>query len=155
MRTLLALLIFFLLCGASWGCFGPKLYLGIDCDPSSEVLYEIVSLYLKEKTGVETVRVDLDGRDPMVDLDDEKIDMTITPTTSTNVIPLITLPPRVALYSGDRPYRDIQFTTVIPALKKLASLISGDDFGRIVADIDSGMSPAAASRKLLMTKGWI
>jgi len=147
--------VIFLYAGSAFACFGPKLYVGVSGDDSSAIMYELVSLYLKEKTGIETVPVDLAGKDPFDELDRDGIDMLISSAVSTGRASVLQVDGCPPLFAGKRPCEDIQFTTVLPALSKLAALLTLDDLNRVLDWTKKGDSPAASVRRLLMEKGWI
>lgn len=137
-------------------CFGPKLYLGAGSGNRADVLYQLVSIYVKEKTGTDTVRVPLTAKEAAKRLAAGKLDLAFFPVKSAPkaqvVLALPGLPP---LAAGKRPLQDLQFTTVVPALKKLATLLSPVDVALLTGEVDHGASAAAAVRHFLMTRGWI
>lgn len=154
-RTLLLMLALLLLTAVPSGaCFGPKLYLGVENGAEGDVLFELLSLYVKEKTGIEMVRVDLAGRDPFGLLGEEKVDLALVADAQGEPALLaVAGVPRIV--SGRRPLEDLQFTTVAPALKKLQGLLRAADVTSIVAEVHAGQAPGAAVRHFLMARGWI
>lgn len=134
-------------------CFGPKLYVGVGVGAEQELLYALTALYLKEKTGVETERVALAGRDPQSEIAAQRLDLAFTVAEGDNV--LLALPGLPRLISGSRPLEDLQFTTVVPALRKLAALLAAEEVRRLVADVRAGAAPAATARRYLSAKGWL
>lgn len=154
MRKVLALfLLLSLLPSASSACFGPKLYLGTGSDAKADVLYALVSLYIKEKTGTETVRVPLGGKDPFREIGEERIDLAfVTGGSGTMLLQVSGWP---ALASGKRPVEDLQFTTVPAALKKLNGLLRTTHLEGLLRQVQGGDSPAAAARRFLAAQKWI
>lgn len=136
-------------------CFGPKLYLGTSSGPQSAVLFEVVALYVKEKTGVETVRVDLADEAPLAALHAEKADMILAVGVTPAETTLLALDGLPRLVVGKRVLEDLQFTTVAPALRRLARVLTVADVAGVLTAVEDGMPPAAAVRQLLMTKGWL
>lgn len=136
-------------------CFGPKLYLGAAPGPQPAILFEVVSLYVKEKTGVEMVRVDLAEEAPLAALQAERADMVLAAGDTPAEATLLDLDGLPRLVAGRRVLEDLQFTTVMPALRKLSRLLTAADVAGLQAAVDRGTPPAAAARKLLMTKGWL
>jgi hypothetical protein len=136
------------------GCFGPKLYFGVAPGPEAEILYQLCALYVKEKTGTESVRVDVAAGEGLSLLGDEKLDLILAEggDRKEDLLRLSTLP---ALLAGKRPRDDLQFTTVLPALRKLAGLLRGEDVAALLERVVAGESPAAATRAFLMRRGWI
>lgn len=134
-------------------CFGPKLYVGVGMGAEQELLYALTALYLKEKTGVETERVALDGRDPLAEIAAQRLDLAFTAATDGTV--LLDMPGLPRLVSGPRPLEDLQFTTVAPALRKLAALLNTEEVHRLVAEVRAGAAPAATARRYLSAKGWL
>lgn len=154
-RILFILLALGLLSAApAAACFGPKLYLGTGAGTQADILFELVALYVQEKTGTEIVRVDTEGREPLTLLREEKLDLAFAGNARIENS-LLTVAGLPGLVAGDRPLRDLQFTTVIPALKKLNGLLLAEHVSMMAAEIESGASPAAAVRRFLMERGWI
>lgn len=155
MRKLIALLtlLAFIPAGAS-ACFGPKLYLGAGADAKADVLFAVVSLYVKEKTGTETVRVSLEGKDPLREIREERVDLALTPAGGGATV-LLHVSGWPGLASGKRPLEDLQFTTVAPALRKLSSLLTPAHLDGILRQVKGGDSPAAAARRFLAAQRWI
>jgi hypothetical protein len=153
---LLALLCFLLAAAPVWGCFGPKLYIGVPATPQGELLFELVALYVKEKTGTESVRVALGGgEEPLAALRGEKVDLVFAaaaPGPEPALLQVSGLPP---LLAGKRPLEDLQFTTVAPALAKLNRLLRAPELESLVSQVAQGAPPGATARKFLMAKQWI
>lgn len=157
MRPSLFLTLLLLLVTAfpSAACFGPRLYLGTSSGPQSAVLFEVVALYVKEKTGVETVRVDLSDEAPLAALRAEKADLVLAVGATPAEATLLALDGLPRLVAGKRVLEDLQFTTVAPALRRLARLLTLADVAGVLTAVEGGTPPAAAARRLLMTKGWL
>jgi len=155
-KTLPIFIFFFLLlAGEAVACFGPKLYVGTGEDAQADLLYALTSLYVKEKTGVETVRTPLEGKDALEELRAERLDLAFAPAGGPQAPELLAVSGYPALISGRRPLEDLQFTTVAPALRKLAALLQPAHLDDLVARVESGAPPAAAARRFLMERGWI
>jgi hypothetical protein len=132
-------------------CFGPKLFVGAGSTTQQELLYAIVTLYVQEKTGVESTRVEVGvGQNPLALLTADKVDLVFVPVNESvneTVFQLSDLPPLVA---GSRPVNDLQFTTVLPAVAKLNRLLTSADVELLV-----GKSAMSVARKFLMENRWI
>ncbi len=150
-----SLLLGVLLAQQTQACFGPKLYVGAADSAEERVLYEVVALYLKEKTGVESVRVALDDKDAGEELRGERVDLALARAPVAGVEVLLAVGQGRVLLSGRRPLEDLQFTTVAPALKKLDRLLQPDHLAELAGRVAAGAPPAAAARRFLMTQGWI
>lgn len=157
LRRLLALLLVLTLCcsGSLWACFGPKLYVGVPAGADGEVLYALSSLYLKEKTGIETVRVDLQGKDPLQMLAAEELDLAFVDGKTPNARVVLSPQGLPLLAAGRRPLEELQFTTAVPALEKLDALLRGAPLDRVLEEVRQGAPPVAAVRRMLMARGWI
>lgn len=137
-------------------CFGPKLYVGVAADARQELLFAVVSLYVVEKTGVESERVPLTGEDdPGRALAAEKVDMAFADLPVTGAETLLAIAGYPLLASGSRPLTDLQFTTVAPALRKLAALLTPRDLAELEARVAAGDKPLAAVRRLFKERRWI
>jgi len=137
-------------------CFGPKLFVARGQNPVEETLYALVTLYVEEKTGVESTLTIVDeGQNPIALLTGEKVDMVFAAAEGTGddvVFQLGTLP---VLVTGKRPIDDLQFTTVLPAVKKLEGLLTVDDVMSLVKKVEAGESAMAVARKFFMERRWI
>ncbi len=136
-------------------CFGPKLYVGVGSDTLDEVFYELVSLYIREKTGVETIRVELKGKSPLAVLQAEKVDLVPVATPAAGFDVLMGTGDLIHLLSGPRPLHDLQFSTVAPALRKLGTLLTVQQLEGLRDRVEQGEPPAAEARRFLMLQGWI
>ena len=136
-------------------CFGPKLYIGVDAGPTATVLAELATLYLHEKTGVDSVRVELGAGGARAELEGGRVDLAVTGTVPAEGAPVLAVGTLGSILAGPRPLQDLQFTTVVPALKKLGELLTADDLRQLVAAVAAGQTPAAAARQLLQARRWI
>lgn len=138
------------------GCFGPKLYIGSPATAQGDLLFELVALYVKEKTGTESLRVVLkQGDDPLSLLREEKIDLAFAAAAKGAEPALLQVLGLPVLVAGKRPLADLQFTTVAPALRKLETLLLAKELDPLIQQVGQGAPPAATARKFLMAKGWI
>ena len=155
-RVLALLLVTALLAAApASACFGPKLYIGTDVGPEQDFLYALVALYVKEKTGVETVRVPLAASDPVAEIAAARVDLAFAAVTEERGTAILSPVGFSRLLAGPRVRDDLQFTTVLPALRKLAGLVTPADLAQQVASVSQGAAPAATARDLLSTRGWL
>jgi hypothetical protein len=144
-----------LLAGPAGACFGPKLYLGVPEGAREQVLAELVVLYVKEKTGIETIQVTVAAGAGSTEVRAERLDLTLAATGDPKLATLLKMPGGLVLLSGRRPLDDLRFTTVAPALKKLENLLTEDFMNRLLADLAAGTPPAAAARQRMMEQRWI
>ena len=151
----LALLIILLSGSVASACFGPKLYLGVDDTEQSRLLTALVSLYVREKTGTETVLVPLEGKSVRQLLDAEKIDYGFSGTGEEGYATLLMVDGVPSLVSGPRIPGELQFTTVAPALKKLEGRLTAGHVAGMLAEIEAGKPPKAVARRFLMDRRWI
>lgn len=146
MKRSFFLTLLFLLCMVpAWGCFGPKLYIGVEKGVAGDISFALVSLYIKEKTGVEAVRVDLaKERAAAAIAAGKEVDLAVAPAS---VGPgILTLPDGTLLLAGRRVGEELQFTTVLPALKKLQPLLAQADGAALVARVRNGEGALAVAR---------
>ena len=137
-------------------CFGPKLFVGVGQEAQEEVLFALVTLYVQEKTGVESNRVDVAKTQRPVDLiTDDKVDLVFIAANEAASDVVFQIPGRPSLATGPRPMEDLQFTTVLPAIRKLNRLLTGADVDSLVSQVEAGESAMAAARKFLMKNRWI
>lgn len=159
LRTLIitvTLLLFLVAAAPALACFGPKLYWGVGAQPAEQALFALVSLYVQEKTGVESVRVDLEtGQSPWTELTEERVDLVFVETPAEQGTTLLQVDGQPRLVSGARPLEDLQFTTVAPAIRKLHGLLTAADVDSLTAQVGSGEPPLAAARRFLMERRWI
>ncbi len=154
-RLSLRVLVLLLFCAPASACFGPKLYVGVPSGADGEILYALVSLYVKEKTGVESVSVPLEGEGGVELIRQEKIDMAFAGAPADGAEAILEIAGGPLMVSGPRPLNDLQFTTVVPALKKLGRLVTAEHLRQLAAEVARGAAPAAAVRNLLMERRWI
>jgi hypothetical protein len=137
-------------------CFGPKLFVGAGATPQQEILYAIVTLYVQEKTGVESNHVEVGMRqDPLDLLSAEKVDLVFVANNESAQEVVFKLPDLPPLVTGPRPVNDLQFTTVLPAIAKLNRLLTTADVELLVKQVNAEKSPMAVVRKFLMGNRWI
>lgn len=136
-------------------CFGPKLFLGIPDDNRGQVLTSLVVIYVKEKTGVETERVMLEGKSVVAEIRAERLDYGFSSSHAPDLQRLLVIDGLPPLLSGPRPVDDLQFTTVVPALKRLQKLLKPADVAAMLAEVEKGALPMAAVRSYLQEKRWI
>ena len=155
-RVLLSVALSVLAALPAAACFGPKLYVGLAAEPRQELLYALVSLYVQEKTGVESERVPLAaGENPAQALAAERIDLALAAAPVNGAETLLAVPGYPLLVSGARPLTDLQFTTVVPALRKLAALLTPRDLEELARRVAAGEKPLAAARRLCMERRWL
>ncbi|NIQ12811.1 MAG: hypothetical protein GWO08_16535, partial [Gammaproteobacteria bacterium] len=124
--------------------------------PEEQVLYAFVTLYVKEKTGVESTYVEIaGGQKPLKLIDDDKADLVLAATAADHENVVFAIEDYPGLVSGKRPYEDLQFTTVLPALKKLNGLLNKEDIDLVVGRVNAGESAMSVVRKFLMERRWI
>ncbi len=144
-----------LVCAPVQACFGPKLFVGAGTSVQDEALFALVTLYVQEKTGVESTRVEIEaGQDPLTLLDGEKADLVfvLSGALDNTVFQIAGMP---LLVTGKRPLEDLQFTTVLPAIRKLNRQLKKEDVELLINHIETGDSPMIAARKFLMELRWI
>lgn len=136
-------------------CFGPKLHVGIARGVPARVLAEVVILYVKEKTGIESKRLELGSEAGDAAIAADRIDLAVAPAKVGQPGLVLALTPAAAVIAGPRPREDLQFTTVMPALEKLAGLFGAADLQALVTAVRDGRTPAAAAREFLQQRRWI
>lgn len=155
-RLLTGLFLVLLAAHPAVACYGPKLFVGATADPRQELLFAVVTLYVQEKTGVESARVTLAaGADPAAELRGERVDLAFAAAAVPGAETLLAVPGYPLLVSGSRPLTDLQFTTVAPALRKLAALLTPADLQALEVRIAAGDKPLAAARRLFMERRWL
>jgi len=155
LKTVFCLVLMTLLVLPAQACFGPKLYLGLPATTRGAVLAELAALYVKEKTGVESILVPLEDHDPVAEVLAGRLDLVVVAVADQRLPDLFAVVDVPALLSGPRPIEELQFTTVGPALHKLAGLLDATTFAALVDDVEAGEPPKARVRRLLMERGWI
>ena len=109
-----------------------------------------MTLYIEEKTGVESNRVIPETDTPLSLITADKADLVFAMPDTEHDASVFQLEGFPALVSGERPFEDIQFTTVLPALQKLERLMTPADVMSLVEQVRSGKSAMAAVRKYFM-----
>lgn len=136
-------------------CFGPKLYVGTATGLDGELLFHLVSLYVQEKTGVESIRVEMTAEQTAVQLlQQEKVDLAFAAAASDNWPSLLNVAD-LSLLAGPRPTGDLQFTTVPKALDRLHLRLKAADLTLLRLQVAQGVLPARAVRNLYTQRGWI
>ncbi len=144
-RRLTLLVLILLSTAPAWACFGPKLYIGVEPGVAGDLNFALVSLYIKEKTGVEAVRVAMAGKDAVAAVAAaEEVDLATAPATSSGA--LLALPDGTILLGGKRVRDDLQFTTVLPALTKLQRVLAQADGAALLARVRAGEGAVAVAR---------
>lgn len=153
MRKLLLLTSIFLgLTLPTLACFGPKLYTGVGVGAENELRFALVSLYLKEKTGVELERVELAAREPATEIAGGHFDLAFATTGDVSVAAL-RLPDGALLLAGKRVRDDLQFTTVLPALTKLQGVVASAEWPGLVQRVRAGEGALAVARAFFKSQG--
>ncbi len=155
LRFSLVLLLLLITVPAS-ACFGPKLYLGTPAGEDGELLFHLVAIYVKEKTGVESLRVELTaGQTAESLLQKNEVDLAFHPAASQNWSAVLQLEEQLWLLTGPRPTEDLQFTTVPRTLSKLQRLLAAGALTELRRQVANGILPAKAVRGHFMERGWI
>jgi hypothetical protein len=151
------LVLFLLLLAFPAGaCFGPKLYVGTPAGEDGELLFYLVAIYIKEKTGVESLRVELaEEQAGEKFLQQDKVDLVFHSAASADWKALLQLEQQLWLLSGPRPTQDLQFTTVPRALSKLQRLLTVAELSELRRQVAAGVLPAKVVRTRYMERGWI
>jgi hypothetical protein len=137
-------------------CFGPKLFVGVGQGGQNDVVFALVALYVQEKTGVESKRVEIKiGQDPLTLLFGEKADLVLVSADETLDNTVFHVEGLPLLATGKRPLEELQFTTVLPAIRKLNRLLKYEDVARLINRVDAGESAMAVAREFLMEHRWI
>ncbi len=148
-------LLVMIMCAPVQACFGPKLFVGVGQGLYEEALFALITLYVLEKTGVDSTRIDIEaGQDPLALLSGNKVDLVFTSSDSPGH-PVFKIAGMPQLAAGKRPLQELQFTTVLPAIRKLNNLLKQDDVEGLVNRIESGESALSAARNFLMKLRWI
>lgn len=151
------LVMFLLLLALPLGaCFGPKLYVGTAAGVDGELLYHLVTLYVQEKTGVESIRVEMTADQTAEQLlRQEKVDLVFSAAAGEPWPSLLTISEELYLLTGARPTDDLQFTTVPKALSRLQALLQATDLPLLRQQVAAGVLPAKAVRTLYRQRGWL
>ena len=156
LKTLLFILLLALFALPAAACFGPKLYIGTPAGEEGELLFHLASIYIHEKTGVDSTRFEMtDEQSAEAVLQREEVDLVFSHSAVATRKALLQIGAELWLLSGPRPTDDLQFTTVPRTLKKLQRLLTTEDLSALQRQVASGVLPATAIRKLYMERNWI
>ncbi len=140
-------------------CFGPKLFVGVGPGLEEEMRYHLVSIYLHEKTGIDSSQVELkQGQSAIEAIIAQEIDLgfaAASTTLATSAVSVLQLDDGLKLYSGERPLNDLQFSTVGRVFTRLQNRIDGSGLDPIRQGIKTGKLPATAVRDFMLENGWI
>ncbi len=151
-----SLLLVLLVSAPVQACFGPKLFVGAGPEIREEALFALLTLYVQEKTGVESIRVEIAKNQRPLDLiTSKKVDLVFISTKEASGEVVFQLADMPLLVTGPRPLDDLQFTTVLPAIKKLNRLLEKVDVEFLVSQIKAGKSAMSVARRFLMENRWI
>ena len=156
-RALLLLILLLLLqVSAGFACFGPKLFIGAVPGLEGEMRYYLVSIYLHEKTGIDSIQVALKAGQTSIDaITAQEIDLGFAAAAETVHPAVLQLDDGLQLYAGERPLNDLQFSTVGRVFSLLQKRIDGSSLEPIRQRIKAGVLPATAVRDFMMENGWI
>jgi hypothetical protein len=149
------ILLMFLFAVPALACFGPKLYLGVGTDATGQVLASFVAIYVKETTGTDVERVQLERRDPVAEIIAEKIDFSFAESGSEQTVILMAIDRLPPLLAGPRIDNDLQFTTVRPTLIRLAGKLTAADVAALSAKVETGALAMDVVRHFLIERRWI
>lgn len=136
-------------------CFGPKLFFGVGDNPEQRMLYALITLYVKEKTGVECTMVEVEQGKALLLIEENKADLVLASMSTKSENTVFAVDGYPSLVSGPRPYEDLQFTTVLPAIKKLNRLLKKEDMEFLLSEATDGESAMSVVRKFFMERRWI
>lgn len=140
-----------LLSSQVFACFGPKLFVGAAKGAENEVLYALVTLYIQEKTGVESTPVDVvQGSDPRELIVEEKADLVFVQRQEAAEQIVFQITGLPVLVTGKRPVEDLQFTTVLPAIRKLNRILKFKDVENLASQVQDGQSAMSVAREFFM-----
>ena len=153
---MLSILLVVLFALPAAACFGPKLYIGTPAGEDGELLFHLASIYIHDKTGVESIRFELTSEHSAEGvLQKEQVDLVFHHSAVAARKALLQIGADLWLLSGPRPTDDLQFTTVPRTLKKLQRLLTAEDLSSLRQQVASGVLPATAIRKLYAERSWI
>ncbi len=154
MRLLVLLSLLFLAPCQGWSCFGPKLYIAADTSPQQQVLYGLVSIYIREKTGIESELVPRDGAPvgELIRLGRADLEVGSGPAPQH---PIWQVAQTAWLISGPRPVNELQFSLVPRALERLEQRLTGQQIAVLVNRVAAGEPPLAVARDFLQRQDWI
>lgn len=150
--ALLASVLLFCFHGVALACFGPKLFVAAGQSVEDETLFALVTLYVVEKTGVESNRVVIERDDPLALITEDKADLVFAIMEQSDDKTVFALDGLPALVTGKRPVEDLQFTTVLPAIRKLQRVVSRDEVSTLIEQVRDGGSAMAVVRKFFMER---
>lgn len=154
--SLTAVLFLVLLVSSGSSCFGPKLFIGVTPGVEGEMRYHLVAIYLHEKTGIESNRVELKPDHTAAQaIVAKEIDLGFSVEDSLAAPVVLRLDNEFKLFSGERPLSDLQFTTVSRALKRLQKRLDAGNLNAVRQAIAQGTLPATAIRDFMLEEGWI
>jgi len=137
-------------------CFGPQIFIGTAAGLEGEMRYHLIAIYLHEKTGIDSTRVMLKpGQSALEAIAAEEIDLGFDLPQKTDIPVLLQLENGPNLYTGRRPLKDLQFSTLGRALEKLNQRLRGEHLDQLRRDMAAGVLPATAVRQLMQQQGWI
>jgi len=137
-------------------CFGPQIFIGTAEGLEGEMHYHLIAIYLHEKTGIDTTRVLLKpGQSTLEAIAAGEIDLGFGLPQKTDIPVLLQLKNGLNLYSGSRPLKDLQFSTLGRALEKLNQRLRGEHLEQLRRALSTGVLPATAVRQLMQQQGWI
>ena len=140
----------------STACFGPKLFIGVEPGLEGEMRYHLISIYLHEKTGIDSIRVELkQDQTALAAIAAQEIDLGFASDSVSTAIAVLVLEEGLNLYSGERPINDLQFSTVGRVFKKLQKLLNPSHLSDIRQRVQAGDLPATAVRNFMMKNDWI
>lgn len=153
---LTAVLLLTLLMSAGLACFGPKLFIGVAPGPEGEMRYHLVSIYLHEKTGIDSVAVELKpGQTALDAIAANEIDLGFAAAAASETVAVLVLDDGLRLHSGERPLHDLQFSTVGRVFARLQKKLDAGSLAPVRRRIKDGTLPATAVRDFMLNNGWI
>lgn len=156
MRYMLLALMLFTLTGTPAGaCFGPKLFVATDGGVRQQILTALVTIYLQEKTGIESTLVTIPSGGGETALRDDQVDLVFSPDEPASGTPVFNVRGLPLLFSGPRPLAELQFSLVVPALKKLQGLLQAEQVEGLISEVEAGAPPLATARRFLQRQGWL
>ena len=136
-------------------CFGPKLFVATDGGARQQLLSAVVTIFLKEKTGIESNLVTIPPGGGQQALQEDRVDLVFSPDEIVGATLVFKVEALSSLFSGPRPLEELQFSLVVPALKKLQGLLQPEQVRRLIGRVESGAPPLATARRFLQKQGWI
>jgi len=153
---LAAVLLLTLQVSAGQACFGPKLFIGVAPGVEGEMRYHLVAIYLHEKTGIDSSRIELKpGQSGLDAIAAQEVDLGFAASATAAGKRVLRLDEGLGLYSGERPLHDLQFSTAGRAFARLQKVIDRDGLAPVRQAILAGTLPAVAVRNFMLEQGWI